>query len=393
MSTLMLTKAQVRRFLLTYQGLYGDYRFSGKEGILSYINSVGCIQFDPLNVVGINPQLVLQSRIKSFKIELLYQLLYKERVLIDYWDKNMSILPAQDWPYFSRYRNQHRFWCENHHEVVENVRNEFIKRGPLCSADLDYNEKIDWPWGPARMSRAVLEGMFNAGMLSIHNKSGTRKYYDLAERCIPEYILSAQEPNLTEEEYYEWHTLRRIRSIGMLWNRPSDAWLGMMGFKSSQRNNAFERLISENKITEVKVEGIKNALYYPTECHYILEKVLNTEARNNRSSIIAPLDNLLWDRNLINELFSFEYRWEVYKPEPERKYGYYVLPVLYGDRFVARFEPKKHRDGSPLIIKKWWWERDIKVTTAMKLSIIKCFERFAGYLGTKLDKDFGDMLE
>jgi uncharacterized protein YcaQ len=243
------------------------------------------------------------------------------------------------------------------------------------------------------MSRAVLEGMLNAGMLSVDNKSGTRKYYNLAEKCIPEEILSTPEPNVTEEQYYDWHALRRIRSIGMLWNRPSDAWLGIREFKSSQRNNTFNRLLSQKKITEVRVEGIKNALYYPTDCHYILEKVLNTEMKNNRSSIIAPLDNLLWDRNLILELFGFEYRWEVYKPEAERKYGYYVLPVLYGDRFVARFEPEKHRECSPLVIKNWWWEKDVKVNYAMKSSIIKCFERFAGYLGTRLDKDFGDMLE
>ncbi|MBP1989882.1 DNA glycosylase AlkZ-like family protein [Paenibacillus eucommiae] len=96
MTTITLTKLQVRRFLLSYHGLYGDFNFTGKNGIMSYIRRVGCIQFDPLNVVGMNPELVLQSRIKDFDRSMLWELLYKERELIDYWDKNMSIFPKED---------------------------------------------------------------------------------------------------------------------------------------------------------------------------------------------------------------------------------------------------------------------------------------------------------
>lgn len=95
----------------------------------------------------------------------------------------------------------------------------------------------------------------------------------------------------------------------------------------------------------------------------------------------------VWDRNLIQALFAFEYRWEVYKPVSERKYGYYVLPVLYGDRMVARFEPDKHKKNTPLTIKHWWWEDPASVTETMRANIFKSLERFSAYLGTHIGRD------
>jgi len=93
------------------------------------------------------------------------------------------------------------------------------------------------------------------------------------------------------------------------------------------------------------------------------------------------MDNLLWDRKLIKEIFGFEYVWEVYKPVSERKYGYYVLPVLYGDRFVARFEPKFNKKTGKLEIINWWWEPDVFVSEEMKQGLIRCFAQFLNYLG------------
>ncbi|MDF2986681.1 MAG: winged helix-turn-helix protein [Eubacterium sp.] len=387
MAIINLSKQQARKFLLVYHGLYHTYEFSGKEGIMSYIRRVGCIQFDPLNVVGKNPELVLQSRIESFDRSMLYQLLYSERKLLDYWDKNMSIFQVSDWPYFLRYRKSHQAWCDKNPNAVSQVLAEIYNKGALCSGDLDYDEKVDWSWGPTRLSRAALEAMFHAGQLIIHHKTDTRKFYDLSERKLPKELLAAPDPNLSDEDYICWHILRRIGSVGLLWNRPSDAWLGIIGLKSLQREKAFERLIQENKIVELRVEGIKHPLYTRSSDIDILKKSLSVSISNERSSILAPLDNLLWDRNLIFELFGFEYRWEVYKPKTQRKFGYYVLPVLYGDRIVARFEPEKLKKGSSFTAKNWWWENNTVVSTQMKHSIFECLNGFAEYLGTDFQKN------
>ncbi|MCD9025023.1 winged helix-turn-helix domain-containing protein [Cohnella silvisoli] len=387
MAPIKLTTLQAKRFLLSYHRLYGDFDLMGTEGIMSYIRRVGCIQFDPLNVVGMNPELVLQSRIKDFNRHMLWELLYEKRELIDYWDKNMAIFPIEDWPYFRRRREGYQAWCTAHKDTVDRVYDDIKNRGILCSGDLQYKEKVNWAWGPTRLSRAALEGMYHAGHLMIHHKINTRKYYDLAERHVPREMYSAPDPFQSNEQYYDWYILRRIGSVGLLWNRPSDAWLGISGMKSQQRNEAFKRLLNENRVIEINVEGLEHPLYIRSADEELLNRTLSDRQSGQRSNILAPLDNLLWDRNLIKALFDFEYRWEVYKPVAERKFGYYVLPVLYDDKMVARFEPQKHRKDTPLTIKNWWWEDNVIVTSTMKDSILQCIERFAAYLGTSVQRE------
>jgi uncharacterized protein YcaQ len=381
--SITIKKSQARKFLLRYHGLYGEFEFRGKEGILAYIRRVGCIQYDPLNVVGTNPELVLRSKVEDFDRGMLFELLYSDRKLIDYWDKCMSVFPIEDWPYFSRLREQYGAWCRSNEAVVERVRAEIESRGALCSGDLEGDEKVDWAWGPTRLSRAALEGMYHAGRLGVHHKAHTRKYYDLTERLIPEQYFAGTDPFEKDGEYYAWFVLRRIGSVGLLWNRPSDAWIGIRGMKSLERNEAFAKLAEEGRIVAVEVEGLQHSLYMRSADMGIMERVLAEDRPNERASVLAPLDNLIWDRQLIRELFDFEYRWEVYKPAAERKYGYYVLPVVYGDRIVARFDPVKHRKNAPLEIRNWWWEDGVDTDDArMAKSIQRCLERFALQLGT-----------
>jgi uncharacterized protein YcaQ len=387
MKKLSITKEQARRFLLAYQGLGPSFDLDGKSGILSYIRRVGCIQFDPLNIVGHNQELILQSRIADFQPEMLHELLYRGRQLLDGWDKNMSIYSTQDWPYFYRIREAAKLDERNSAPailtILPEVRREIEEQGPLSSADLDYEQKVDWPWAPTRLSRAVLESMYFQGELVIYNKTRTRKIYDLANRHLSAELLQAPDPNQTEEQYHDWYVQRRIGGIGLLWNKAGDAWLGISGIKSKERSAAIHRLIEQEKILKVGVEGIAVPFYMRLGDKPYLDKVLQSESAPTRAAIIAPLDNLLWDRRLVKELFDFDYRWEVYKPVSERTYGYYVLPVLYGNRFVARFEPGRDKKSGALVIKNWWWEPEVSSSENICKGLKDCFHRFTAYLGTK----------
>jgi uncharacterized protein YcaQ len=387
MKQIKLTKQQARTLMLAYQGIGPPYSFRGKPGLMEYIRRVNCIQFDPLNIVGHNQELVLQARIEGFRTEMLQELLYQDRKLIDNWDKNMCIVCTEDWPYFRRGRKAAREWLASRHQpmetVVEQVRRRFEEQGPLTSGDLGYEQTVDWPWAPTRMSRAVLESMYFWGELVIHHKIRTRKVYDLASRHIAKELLEAAEPNPTEAQYHDWYVLRRIGSIGLLWNKSGDAWLGIAGMKSRDRSEALDRLIKRKKVAEVSVEGIKIPLYMKSEAQPFLDGILKGEPTGIQGAILAPLDNLLWDRRLIFELFGFDYRWEVYKPAAERQYGYYVLPVLYGDRFIARFEPGRDKKNNALIIKNWWWEPEVECTPEMIDDLRLCFQRFKSYLKVK----------
>lgn len=388
MDSRSLTKQQARLFILAHQGLLSHQRLEGKEGILSYVARVGCLQFDPLNVVGYNQQLVLQSRVAHYRPELLDELLYVDRALIDGWDKNMSIYRKEDWPYFTRFRNAAQQRLERMpevHAIAPQVLERIREQGPLSSRELEFNEKVDWPWAPTRLSRAVLESMYFAGDLIVHHKDKTRKYYDLASRCLPSTYWEAEEPNLADEDYYEWYVRRRIGAIGLLWNKASDAWLGISGLTSKERSGAFERLLERGAIRGYQVEGIPIPLYARIEDVPLLNEI-RAEGYNppERAFVLAPLDNMLWDRKLIQQLFDFAYIWEVYKPAIERQFGYYVLPVMYGEQFIGRFEPSMDKKRGILTIKNWWWEPGVAVTPQLIEALERCFREFMGFTGAKI---------
>ena len=382
-----LTNQQARRFLLAHQGLWPPHRLEGQTGVIDYVRRVGCIQFDPLNVVGNNPELVLQARVADFRPSMLQELLYETRDLVDGWDKNAAIYPVEDWPFFQRRREAARRNRGRSREAVNaalpQVRRAVEERGPLSSIDLDLERTVDWSWGPTQVARAALESMYNWGELTIHHRVHTRKVYDFARRHIPEEILSAPVPNQSEEAYHDWYVLRRVGSIGLIWNRARGAWLGMGSIKSRKRTDALARLLDQGRVVRVRVEGMDPPFYLRSEDEERLKKVLEGVSPPAQAAVIAPLDNLLWDRRLVEELFGFSYVWEVYKPAAERLYGYYVLPILYGDQFVARFEPERDADSAALIIRNWWWEPDVTPSEPMKRALRDCFRRFLGYLGVE----------
>jgi hypothetical protein len=228
--------------------------------------------------------------------------------------------------------------------------------------------------------------MYSWGELVVHHKVHTRKFYDFARRCLPEELLQASDPNETEEQYQDWHVQRRIGSVGLLWNRSGDVWLGMHSRKnrysltSQERRAALERLIQQGKVVRVRIEGIKDPFYLRSqELPYLDQVRIGDEPP--RAAIMAPLDNLLWDRRMLKAIFGFDYKWEVYVPADKRRYGYYVLPVLYGDRFVARFEPGYDKQQGILTIKGWWWEEGVAPSEQVRSDLAACLHRFLWYLG------------
>ncbi|WP_238886933.1 DNA glycosylase AlkZ-like family protein [Clostridium sp. YIM B02551] len=371
-------KQQICKYLVSYQHLSDDTELISKDKIVDYIKKVGCIQYDPLNVVGRNPDLVLQSRLSDYRKGDIEEYLYIDRILFDVWDKNMSICAISDWAYFERYRKEYLNWCTNHKDTIDKIMDYLRANESACSSDFEFEEKVGWHYGPQRLAKAALECMCYAGLGVVHHKKGARRYYSLADKYIPEKYFSMKDPNSSIEDYYKWFVLRRINSIGILWNRPSDAWLGLKGFKSEERNNAFKALLDEGKITEIQVDGMKDTLYIATENLEVFQRSIERPNQSSRARILAPLDNMLWDRKLIKELFDFQYKWEVYTPIAERKYGYYVLPILCDDKFIGRIEMETDNKSKTLVVKNFWAEDNDFVLTYRK-NIISGIGRFKEY--------------
>ncbi|MCM3135756.1 winged helix DNA-binding domain-containing protein [Paenibacillus polysaccharolyticus] len=355
---------------------------------MEFTRQVGCLQYDPIDICGKNAELVLQSRIRGFSKNMLEELLYEDRLLMDYPDKNLAIISIEDWPYFERYRQASRQHAESYPQMetlTRQVRDYIQQVGPVSSNELNalqlegdftWRSAIHWSSGN-NVSRSVLEQMYSTGELVIHHKKGTRKYYDLAEKHIQSDLLHAPEPLLNELDHHKWRVSRRIGAVGLLWNRASDAWLNIWGLKTEQRNRAFHELLLEDRIIAVEVEQLKERLYCRTEDLPMIEHILQNPELQERCELIAPLDNLMWDRKLIYALFEFDYKWEIYTPALKRKFGYYVLPLLYGDRFIGRAEIIVERKSGRLVVKHVWYEKDMQPTEELVAVVKECFERFA----------------
>ncbi|MCL2079414.1 MAG: winged helix DNA-binding domain-containing protein [Oscillospiraceae bacterium] len=370
---------QARRFLLLRHGLAGEHKFVGKQGILDFIEMAGCIQYDPIDVCGKNPELVLQSRVKNFTKDTLYSLLYEERKLIDYFDKNLSIYKVDDWTYFGRTREWYSANSRSRDEVNkvrEQIKKIIKEKGAVRSQDLDeLSGKVSWYWGDTKLSRVALETMYFTGELVVHHKKGTNKYYDSAENLISQKFLNAAEPLPDAIDHLTWRVKRRIGAVGLLWKKPSDAWLGIGELKAAERNAVFEHLIKSGEITPVRVDGIKDTLYCLTSEIPLLDEAAELSSIEKRCEFIAPLDNLMWDRKIIKAIFDFDYKWEIYTPQKQRKYGYYTLPVLYGDNFVGRMEAVCDRKNKALMFKNFWAEDGVKIGLDKSGAFKRAFEK------------------
>ena len=390
---LTVTPDQARQFILLRQGLLGEHRFIGRNGAYQYVRQAGCIQFDPVDVCGRNAELTLQSRVKGITRKTLSDLLYRDRLLVDYSDKELSIWPIEDWPYFADYRErsiEHGKQFPGIPELEEKAVAYIRKHGPVSSDTLPIEGTIFWHssmhwsghWDKDSLAaRSVLEQLYTDGVLLIHHKTGSRKYYDLADKYLPAELLSAPNPCPDEASWLCWRVKRRIGAVGLLWNRNSTAWLGI-NMATEQRNASFDRLEKDGVITPVQVEGIRFPLYMLTDDLPLLASVTAGQASlKPRLEFLAPLDPMLWDRKLIEAVWGYRYSWEIYTPVVKRKYGYYVLPVLWGDRLIGRIEPKADRKAKSLTVQNVWLEPGVRRTKKLSGQIDRAVQRLARFNG------------
>ena len=391
MRMLTITKQQARQFILAKQGLIGAYRFSGKDGAYAYVRQCGCIQFDPVDVCGKNAELTLQSRVKGFRKAMLRDLLYRDRKLVDYADKELSIWPVEDWPYFSSYRERSRALGRTF-EGLAGLRERALayirENGPVSSDALPIEGEIFWHssmhwsgnWhGKSQAARSVLEQLYTDGDLVIHHKNGSRKFYDLAERHIPADLLRAENPCRDADGFAAWRTLRRIGAVGLLWDRNSPAYLAI-DMNAEKRRQILAGLAEAGRILPAAVEGLRTPFFYRSEDEALMRAVLAGQVDlRPRMSFIAPLDPLLWDKALILALWDFRYSWEIYTPAAKRRYGYYTLPILFGDAFVGRVEAAADRREGLLRVRGLWLEAGVRRTKKLSSALDRALRGFARF--------------
>ncbi len=378
------SQEEVRHMLCRYHNLDGAETLCGKAGVERIMGRIHSIQYDPLNVLARNADLVLQARVKDFRESMLYELLYREHKFVDGFDKEMCIYDARDFARFQFVRNEYPKYAvltlqyRNQLgvlDILDDVRAFVEKHGRTSTKDISIGEVRESRWGPKKLSSAALDYLFNTGVLTVADKRGTQKYFDLTERVINSANLSC-DPDMTLEEFLEWYIERRIQSVGLLWNKTGGAWQGRFLSENELRSATLRTLIDKNRIEEIQVEGIDEPFYISKSC----SEYRNYPPTDSYARFLAPLDNVMWDRQMLEMLFGFTYRWEVYTPAAKRKFGYYVLPVLYNGQFVARFEAEPLRQARQFVIKNWWWEPDAAPDRKMRETIEAEIVRFAEFL-------------
>jgi uncharacterized protein YcaQ len=296
---------------------------------------------------------------------MLQKLLYSEHILVDGFDKEMCIYLAEDYSRFERIRYANGFAakntmaCRNQLEaldILDTVRNYIAANGPTGAKDISVGQKIENRWGPKKLSSAALDYLYTTGELCVVNKNGTQKSYDFTGNVLHSQLINMVDPFKNEEDFLGWYIRRRIGSVGIVWDKNGGAWQGHYLSDKEKREKTLNRLLEEGEIIQVYVADIKTPFYLKKEDLHLFMSTTGQE----QVKFLAPLDYMLWDREMIKQIFNFEYSWEVYTPVCKRKYGYYVLPVLYGNKLIARFEPDKVLKNVPFSIRNWWWEPDVK---------------------------------
>ena len=355
--------------------------------MLEVFSKLGSIQFDPLAIAGRNHDLVLHARVADYDPAWCDQL-YERREIFEAYNKGMSLVPVSEFPWFRGILSQNapRVLAQNA-EVAERVLERIRADGPLSALDFEREQgtTTDWFGMPTNTVRAVLEAYAVTGVLGLARRDGNRRYYDLLERLLPADVLARRVP-LREQLLHK--LLSRYRAHGLLGVGGAGDVFGGLGAakpdsrwpESPGRNALREELVERGELVPVDVEGLRGKRLVLKEEVELLEA---SPEPPPSVAFIPPFDPLVWDRRLLGGLFDFEYVWELFHPPAKRRWGWYVLPIAFGDRFVGRIEPRIDRDEARVDVLDVWWEdgfapRRVEGFVDAMREALRAYLRFAG---------------
>jgi uncharacterized protein len=360
-----IDRATARRYLVLHHLLAPPRSLPPDEGSVRCVfERLGSLQFDPIDVAGRNHDLVLLARIAGYRREMTERLVYGERSVYETYNKGLSLVPTSELPWYrltwDEAHEEHRGGAfDEHAPLVEELLERIRSNGPMSATDVEPRAAIDWYWRPTNQVRAILEALAEAGVLGLSRRDGNRRVYDLAERLFPAELLAQRPPRDAQQRH---RLLSRYRAHGLLGTGgQAELWLGTAG-TAAERALRRSELLDAGALVEIDVEGLRGPRFVPaTELAALDEAVREVQAGSPPGgapagvAFLAPLDPLAWDRALLRSLFEFDYVWEVYVPQAKRRWGYYVLPMLFGDRLVGRIEPRiERRDGTLRVVGLWF---------------------------------------
>ncbi|GAA3254620.1 winged helix-turn-helix domain-containing protein [Nonomuraea helvata] len=344
---LALSLETARRLAVTCQHLAGPRPGGGVEGMRQVLRTLRCLQLDPINVVARSHLLVLWSRLGAYNPADLDTLLWEERWLFEYWAHAASIVLSEDYPIHqvmmrgyprgeSAYARRVRDWLTANDELRQHVLDRLREAGPLPPGAFDGRVSVAWQssgWTHGRGVERMLDFLWLQGHIMVAGRAGRTRHWDLAERRLPAWTGATPLPRREAVSLAAEHSLR---ALGVA--RAADIERHFVRDRYPGLAEVLHELEHSGRILAAEVEGGQERWYVHRDALGLLEQDWQP-----RTTLLSPFDNLICDRARTERLWGFEFRTEMYVPKAKRRYGYYIMPILHGERLVGRLVPRLDR--------------------------------------------------
>jgi uncharacterized protein YcaQ len=386
MTALHISNADARRLFLDRHALSTrpDHPLD-ETHVLELVRKLGFVQLDSVNAVERAHHMILFSRAAGYRRELLHTLHHDHATLFEHWTHDASLVPMEFYPHWhhrfraAKARLQHPRWQErigpDADKVIRRVRAHVRKNG--ASMARDFEDKGGggwWGWGP---SKTALEFLWRTGELAIARRDGFEKVYDLAERIIPAEQRGARP---TRRQTIDWACRAALERLGLATPQELAAFFDLI--EIAEAKDWAKAALKRKDIVEVAVTnadgGLKPMLAFPD----VEARIAALDEPHAPTRFLSPFDPAIRDRKRTIRLFGFDYTIEIFVPEKKRRYGYYVLPILEGDRFIGRADLKAHRAERRLEVKGFWLEPGVRLDKPRKTGIENALEELSRFTGT-----------
>lgn len=374
-----LTKAQARSIIVNAAGLASTAHFGqGRGAVYRMIEHFGFLQLDTNTVIARAHHHVLASRIPDYQSEWLDELVEEGRVF-EYFASDAGYLPMKDFrftlPVKQAFKTGGKPVTKAEADLMKQILDRVERDGPVRVGDFEY-DRLEastgwWDWRPAKVA---LERLYLDGELMIRRSKTFQKIYDLPVNFVPTEI-DKQMP--TAEEYAQHIIYRTLKVMGLAYAKDISWWARRV--KGNSVKKELLNLVELGAVKQVQVEGLKDPLY-------MLPKRENLPEVSNEVFILSPFDILNVFRYRLRDFFNFDYQLECFVPAPQRQYGYFSLPVLAGDTFIARMDAKADRKNKVLIIHNLHFE-PVKLQSDQLLKFVNSLKAFI-FFNNCLDVDF-----
>ncbi|MFM1889750.1 MAG: hypothetical protein RLZZ565_507 [Planctomycetota bacterium] len=393
----LVSARDARWVLLNLQGLGRSKRpRSSPRAVESLVDRLGYVQLDSINVLDRAHHLTISTRLDDYRPAHLSHLLERSRTLFEHWTHDACAIPSRWFPHWKhRFRSHGKrieesaWWSERLGRDPANLLRSVIRRlrsdGPLRTRDLERprGDRSEgwWEWHP---EKAAIEHLWRIGRVGIARRDGFEKVYDLIERVLPEW---STQPRSSSSSHVDWACREAIERLGLATPREIAAFFDAVTVAEAKAWS--ERALKRGDLVRVRIEREPSAASRaPSREGLAIDAVARRDWRRfvrephrDRFDLLCPFDPVIRDRARVERLFGFEYRFEAYTPEAKRRHGYYVLPLLEGDRLVGRVDPSFDRRRNVLRVRGPWWEPAVAATLRRRRLLSAALDRLAARLG------------